>query len=131
MVSLKGVTDKLPFGDSRIGMFMYGFGALQIVGMLTGKWNLIPGMGLKADRTYGNADSQYSDWAFSSQVKPGVGGIRFGGSDIQKTLSDGGIVSSQRLARAYPGAPDPWEYKATGWKDQFGYVKSVIAKLRV
>jgi len=131
MVRLSGVTDRLPYGDTRAGMIVYGLGALQLVGMWTGKWNLIPGMGRKADRTYADADSKYSDWAFASQVKPGVGGIRFGGSDIQADLAAGKPVSSQRLARAYPGAPDPYARSDSGWKDQFGTFKTILAKLRV
>jgi len=136
MASLKGITEKLPYGDSKIGMVAYGLAAFQIVGMITGKWNIIPFMGRKVDGPLMSdalATNRRSDYFYGHQVAKGVGGIRFGGSDIQSDLADRSftLADAQRLARVYPGAPEPAQYRSEGWKSKTSFIKSTIAKLRV
>ena len=126
---------KLPFGDSMAGMVLYGLAGFQLVGMLTGQWNIIPGMGRKMPSNFPDIpSSQYSSWAFASQVAPGVGGIRFGGKEIQDHLKAGkpfrGPDDAQKLARQYPGAPKQSERRLTGWKDEYSGMKKIIASLR-
>jgi len=136
MASLKGVTDKLPYGDTTIGMVAYALGAFQIVGMITGKWNIIPFMGRKIEGPLMSdtlETNRRSDYFYGHQVAKGVGGIRFGGSDIQADLADRQFTlgDAQRLARVYPGAPEPARYDSAGWKSKTSFIKSTIAKLRV
>ena len=142
MVSLDGVKD---FAGTTAGMVVIGLAGLQVAGMITGGWNLIPFVGAGGKKNFGpnfvdypakypSYGKNWSDWYYGSEAAKGVGGFKLplvkgAKAKIEESGGWKGSIQNydtlaQGFGKEYPGIDI---YAAEGHKKPSAFAKFVQA----